>query len=155
MQPETSRISKPRTRLFFVAAVILAASVLLLFVFDFSLNQTTPLSRFDSASSNQATPLPIGRTLLSAAMMLIGILAGVFHAAVLNKSQITSIRQEFMAAIRSPQLIKSLLAAPIIFSAVYLATREQPDWVLASIFAFQNGFFCDSILRVQEQKHQP
>ena len=54
---------------------------------------------------------------------------------------------------RSPQFIKSRPGgAHCCFSAVYLATREQPDWVLSSIFAFENGFFCDSVLRSREAK---
>jgi hypothetical protein len=139
-------------RVFSIALMLVLAGAILLFAFDLSLNQTTPLSRFDPASPDQAKPLPVGRTILSAVMMLIGILAGVFHSAVMNKSEITSFRQEFIRSVRSPQLIKSILAAPIVFSAVYLATREQPDLILASIFAFQNGFFCDSVLRTQGQR---
>jgi hypothetical protein len=49
-------------------------------------------------------------------------------------------------------LIRALLVAPIIFVGVYKATNTNPDKVLAALLAFQNGFFCDSILRKKDEK---
>jgi hypothetical protein len=133
---------------FLLAALVLTATL------DYTINRASPFSRFDPAVSVGQKPLPVGHTVLSGAMMLLGIFAGAFRASIQGKTQLESVRREFLLTFRSTQFIKSVVAAPIVFSAIYLATKEQPDWVLASIFAFENGFFCDTILRTQEKSHE-
>jgi len=130
---------------FLLAGLILTATL------DYTTNQTSPFSRFDPAATTAPKPVPVGHTVLSGVMMLVGIFAASLRASIQGTTQLDSIRKQFLLTFRSTQFIKSLVAAPIVFSAIYLATKEQPDWVLASIFAFQNGFFCDTVLRTQEK----
>jgi hypothetical protein len=134
-----------------IFAVVLAC-VIVTFLYDFEINQATPFARFDPASAAHDKSIPTARMALSVAMMILGILAGAFNSTIAGKSEVLHLRQEVVSTFRSARFIKSMIAAPIVFSAVYLATKDQPDWVLASIFAFQNGFFCDSVLRSREQQ---
>lgn len=134
-----------------IFAAFLLAVVVLTFTLDYTINQTSPFSRFDPAAPAAQKPVPVGHTVVAGVMMLLGIFAGAFRASIQGKTQLESVRREFLQTFRNTQFIKSLVAAPIVFSAIYLATKEQPDWVLASIFAFENGFFCDSVLRTQEK----
>jgi hypothetical protein len=133
-----------------IAALLLAALILTA-TLDYTINQASPFSRFDPASPAVQKPVPVGHTLLSGLMMIFGIFAAAFRATLQGRTQLESVRKELLLTLRSTQFIKSLVAAPIVFSAIYLATKEQPDWVLASIFAFENGFFCDTVLRTQEK----
>jgi len=48
--------------------------------------------------------------------------------------------------ILSKNLWRSLLAAPLLFSAVYSTVNNNPDIILSAVFAFENGFFCNLIL---------
>ena len=142
---------KNRLKVLALLAALAFATATLAMLFDFTVNQTTPVSRFDPGSSGKEKPFPIARTIWSALVMIVGIVAGALNSNLRGRQQIESVIGELMTTLRSTQFIKSVVAAPIVFSAVYLATRTQPDWVLASIFAFENGFFCDSLLRT----HQP
>jgi hypothetical protein len=89
-----------------------------------------------------------GKILLSVLAMILGILAGSCHQILKNRKRIVSFRKEFGRIIRSAYLFRSLVVAPIVFAAVYLAARTQPDYVLMFIFAFQNGFFCDTLINM-------
>ena len=139
-------------KIFGLIAALLLAGIVLTATIDYTTNQTSPFSRFDTAATVAPRPVPVGHTVLAGVMMLAGIFAGALRMSLQGKAEIDSIRNVLLGTLRSAQFIKSLVAAPIVFSAIYLATKEQPDWVLASIFAFENGFFCDTVLRTQEKK---
>src|ERR1700733_3200336 len=139
-------------KIFGMIAALLLAGIILTATIDYTTNQTSPFSRFDSSATVAQKPVPVGHTVLAGVMMLAGIFAGALRMSLQGKAEIDSFKSVLLSTLRSTQLIKSLVAAPIVFSAIYLATKEQPDWVLASIFAFENGFFCDSVLRTQEKK---
>ena len=50
--------------------------------------------------------------------------------------------------------IKPLLIAPIVFYSVYAAVNTLSDNLLAVLIAFQNGFFWQSILKAEQNKHE-
>jgi len=118
------------------------------YVFTGSVNP----QNFDPTNTS-AVPVPTFRLIGSAVAMLIGILFGGISSRLGKKSGAVSVRREFVEALVSPQMFKSLLAAPAIYSGVYLAAGSQPDVVLSMIFAFQNGFFCDSVMRLERKHH--
>ena len=60
-------------------------------------------------------------------------------------------RRELAQVLYSARFVRALLAAPIVFVAVYVAAKSQPDPVISLIFAFQNGFFCDAIMKPKER----
>lgn len=90
-------------------------------------------------------PLDWTMPLLSAALMLFGILFGAFYAEL---QTVDEKPLEAMArAFQKPGLYRALLVAPIVFAGVYAFARTNSDGIIVAIFAFQNGFFCESIFR--------
>jgi hypothetical protein len=128
------------------------AAVLLAGFYNFALNQVDPTLYFDPKASAQAVGrLPVGETLLSVLALLIGILFGSLYDALRSRTTITSFRRELAQVLYSARFVRALLAAPIVFVAVYVAAKSQPDPVISLIFAFQNGFFCDAIMKPKER----
>jgi hypothetical protein len=86
--------------------------------------------------------------LLSACVaMFVGILFGAVYERLRRIKQMKSFVSESFAVFSEPGLYRALLASPILFSGVYTATLQTIDPVVALIFAFQNGFFCEAVLR--------
>lgn len=108
-------------------------------------NQLTSQNLF--FSNETVNSFPYVDFIVTVLCMSIGILFGSFYNQIKNKERITSFKKEIKSVFKSSHLIRSFLIAPIIFIAVYKAAGTYPDIVLAALFSFQNGFFCDSILR--------
>ncbi len=96
---------------------------------------------------------PVGsigsRTLLLALLMLAGILAGELHNALAQVRPGGRIKVGAIvaSAFRSGSLWRALLASPLVFGAVYMITKDQPDLVISVLLSFENGFFCQAVLR--------
>jgi hypothetical protein len=101
---------------------------------------------FGSANSN-GSPLPVTDVVLSASAMLVGVVFGSMHEHLKGAKAADNVLRKALEALNSATFFRSVLASPIIFAAVYLAAQKQPDQVIALIFAFQNGFFCNAILQ--------
>jgi hypothetical protein len=85
------------------------------------------------------------RGFLLAAAMLGGIFAGWFHAKL--SSSLDAAPRKVLATFWSDrELWKSLLASPIVFGVVYTLLAQTHDVVMAVVFSFQNGFFCNVIV---------
>ena len=104
---------------------------------------------FDPASfsPSDAGGLPLGPIITNAAAMLVGITFGSVHESLKAVRGEVGILEVSKRALNSAAFFKSVLASPIVFGGVYLAAQKQPDQVIALIFAFQNGFFCNAILQ--------
>jgi len=92
-------------------------------------------------------PLPIRDIVIASAAMLAGILFGAIYAQLSTAKEDVNGWSLIPVALSSPQLVKSLFASPIVFAVVYVAAQTQPDPVIGAFVAFQNGFFCDTVLR--------
>lgn len=88
----------------------------------------------------------IARTVLALVGLLIGIVAGGFHRLWRERTDALKFA-DFKAAMASPEIWRSLVAAPLVFTGVYTAAQAQPDIVLSFFFAFQSGFFADAIVQ--------
>ena len=91
--------------------------------------------------------VPLWEIAASAVAMLLGLFAGVVSERLGRLDVTASALKEVRGAIASPALFRSLLASPLIYAGVYAAAQKQPDTVIALIFAFENGFFCQTILQ--------
>lgn len=82
---------------------------------------------------------------ISAILMLFGVIFGALYAELQQDTStpLTAMREAF----RKPSLYRALLVAPIVFAGVYAFARSNSDGIIVAIFAFQNGFFCESIFR--------
>ncbi len=124
-------------------------SILLGLFYAYTFGVHLPPIGFQSlpASDQGGAAFPVLDALLAGALMIVGMLFGSVYAAVREMSQPVRLGSELSRALHSPHFIRALLAAPVVFCGVYLAAKSQPDRVVAALFAFENGFFCDSILR--------
>jgi hypothetical protein len=84
--------------------------------------------------------------------MLLGITFGSVYESLNTRRGKVSFKDELSASLTSAHFFKSLLASRVVFAGVYVASGSQPDLVVALLFAFQNGFFCDAILRDSREK---
>lgn len=125
---------------FFVAAIALLG---ILYAF-YGLTTAEPLGFQEGDTSGYL------KIIISAMAMIIGIIFGAIHRSwSTRKSPVTwpAVR----VVLRSPELWRAMLLSPIVFSGVYVAAQEQPDYILAFVVAFQSGFFCESVLRGREE----
>ena len=81
--------------------------------------------------------------------MLFGILCGYLHSRLAHRKRV-NLLLEVKRAIRAGAFTRSLLVSPIVFGAVYALTKNQPDMLVGTLVAFENGFFCDVIFRRRE-----
>jgi hypothetical protein len=83
--------------------------------------------------------------ILSAALMLAGVVFGALYAELQHDDvqPIAAMKRAF----QKPGLYRAFLVAPIVFAGVYAFARSNTDTIIVAIFAFQNGFFCESIFR--------
>lgn len=106
--------------------------------------------RFFTANEQRGLLL---RNIVFALAMLGGIVMGHLHT-ILNATdkQVIS-RTDFTLALMHKGLWLSLLASPIIFGVVYALNERQPNTVMATLLAFENGFFCHSILKKRSARY--
>lgn len=90
------------------------------------------------------------RPLFYVIAMLFGILCGYLHVHLARRTRV-NLLLEFKRAIRAGAFTRSLLVSPIVFGAIYAITKNQPDLIIGTVVAFENGFFCDVILRGREE----
>jgi len=86
-----------------------------------------------------------GMPVLSAVLMLAGVVFGALYAELQHDDEqpLTAMKRAF----QKPGLYRAFLVAPIVFAGVYAFARSNSDGIIVAIFAFQNGFFCESIFR--------
>lgn len=80
--------------------------------------------------------------------MIAGIIAGHLNSRFkkLSEGQRVDIIAEIKSAFQNPTVWCSLFSSPLIFGVVYNVAIYHPDYILATVLAFQNGFFCQVIL---------
>ena len=90
----------------------------------------------------QETWIPRAATLYL--VMGLGMLARAVQESI--QSGAVGWRRWFVESFQSASFATALVVSPIVFYAVYNATKEQPDNVVSLLLAFQNGFFWQVIL---------
>jgi hypothetical protein len=130
---------------------VLFLLILLWLFYDYSINHRILVIGFDK-EPERSRSVPVWQIALSAVAMILGVLFGSIYDRLKSRKGKVRLGKEVSALLSSSHFLKALLAAPIIFAGVYAASRSQPDVLVAFLFAFQNGFFCDAILRDSEPK---
>lgn len=121
--------------------------------FHWAQNGSIPFLGFgENAQAGTGNPPRIADVALSALAMLIGLLFGALYQQLSSKNEPIQIGGELKAVITGAAFFRSLLVAPLVFGGVYAISSTQPDLVVALIFAFQNGFFCEAIFRQRHAK---
>jgi hypothetical protein len=86
----------------------------------------------------------IRRLAISGLFLILGILFSQIYKALSIKPKLST--RKILNYVFSRELIKALLASPVLFLANYLITNQLTDIITANLLAFQTGFFCDSVL---------
>ncbi|MCX6857283.1 MAG: hypothetical protein NTV80_20535 [Verrucomicrobia bacterium] len=94
---------------------------------------------------------PVWPGLVMAAAMLAGIVSGRLHDNISSAKRF-KIGKLFADLPSDKDLWKSLLASPIVFGVVYSLLSKSNDFVVCAVFSFQNGFFCDVILKKKQDE---
>lgn len=89
---------------------------------------------------------PWGSVALLIAATLVGIVFGRVHGALSRVVGPVKVGDVILLELRESGFWSSLLASPVLFGTVYAVASHQPDPVIAAVFAFENGFFCERIL---------
>jgi len=127
--------------------MILAAFlvVLGLLVFSAAYHSTyRPEALFFIEQQSRAS-LSAARLSTGIAGMLMGILFGGLYNRLEKGQRVSNALAVVPEYLKSADFMAAMLVSPIVFSSVYVGTRQQPDYVIAFIFAFQNGFFWDQV----------
>ena len=124
-------------------ASLVVAVGLLLSAVGYSLLLPKPATG-GSRLSIVGTSYPL-RVLILYASMLLGIFARSAQE-YLGDSEIVSLGHLLSFTYTSPSFVKGVLVSPIVFFAVYKLSASQPDNIVATLFAFQNGFFWQTVL---------
>jgi hypothetical protein len=77
--------------------------------------------------------------------MVAGILCGQIYRVISVSPEEAVDTKVLWRGLNSAGMWRSLLASPITFGVIYLATREQPDVFVSATIAFENGFICNVI----------
>ena len=82
--------------------------------------------------------------------MLVGIFAGHLYPR-LNQLEHHSVLTIFRQALKSNVLWGAIIACPLVYAVVYVLAKDQPDSIISATLAFENGFFCQTII---DTKHK-
>ena len=137
----------------FVTGIMFFIVVLSIF-YDYSFNDRVLVLGFGENHNTAEKEIPIAGIMTSSVGMLIGIIFGSIYNRIKSIQGQVHIINEIRDTVLSAHFFRSLLVSPLIFIGVYIASKSQPDIVISTIFAFQNGFFCDSIFRKDYEKNQ-
>ena len=102
---------------------------------------------FDSSIGDKA--YPVASFFLTVIAMLGGIFFGSIHDEIKNKEDTEAINllKEAALVLKRKRFINAILVSPVLFIGIYVAAKTEPDHVIATLLAFQNGFFCDAIMK--------
>jgi uncharacterized RDD family membrane protein YckC len=92
---------------------------------------------------------PVWPGLLMALSMLLGIVAGRLHENISTAKRF-KLGRVLAALPNDKELWRALLASPIIFGVVYSLLSSSNDLVVCAVFSFQNGFFCNVVLKKKQ-----
>lgn len=140
-----------KSRIFLFPMAILFMIFVIIVFYDFSLNYYGGFRRFSSQFEGSITPLPVVKMFIQILALLLGVIAGSIYRKLESVSDHRVSLKTIGDAMLSPGLVRSIVGAPILFVSVYASAKIQPDLLAASLFAFENGFFCDVILNQREK----
>lgn len=85
------------------------------------------------------------KTVTTGLVTLIGVLAHSVYNRLSEKEGDVNIKEELFKTFRSSSFLRAVIVSPIVFIGVYGAIKNEPDLLVAHLFAFQNGFFWDVV----------
>ncbi len=98
--------------------------------------------------SMSAILISIGKVALLYCSMLFGMISDWIFKAIGNKTKMKDVTFAYI------QLIKPMIVSPMIFIFIWSLLKEQPFGIVHLIVAYQNGFFWQSVFRMQSTRNQ-
>ena len=95
--------------------------------------------------------LAVARHGLSGLFIIFGIL---FSSAYTHAENKDATWRELLAQFLNPNSIRPLFAAPIIFLANYLITRDLTDPITTYLLSFESGFFAEAVLTKRRSRYE-
>lgn len=114
------------------------------FGFESIQNELNDKDTEKTISSNISRILMLFYTIIP---MLVGIFFSALYNQVKDKNESISYRSEMLLTLKSSHLLKVLLLAPLLLTGIFTFSGTSPNTLTTVLFAFQNGFFCESILK--------
>ena len=137
--------------LFPAVGVGLLFAILAVF-YDYSINSRISFLGYDKKpDATVERKMPLSELVVSALAMLGGIIAGSVYRQLDGEGTIDSLKVLAQETFLSANFFRAVIASPLLFAGVYVAAKTQPDRVVAVLFAFENGFFCDIIMSRKKQ----
>jgi hypothetical protein len=106
----------------------------------------------DVGTSLREKESPKWMFLLLPFLLVVGIFAGEVYRTLQSSDSDKIALSDFKNVIASKSLWKSLFAAPIIYLGIHYLSQDQPDLMVSSLLAFENGFFCNVILSKKQEE---
>lgn len=88
---------------------------------------------------------PFMSFIMTAVVMLMGIIFGCLFRRVSKKNKKIFLGKELKEIFTSPSFIAALCVSPLIFMSAYVVISKSPGEPSSYLLAFQNGFFCEAI----------
>lgn len=98
--------------------------------------------------------VPVSQIGLALTFLLLGVLFGALFQELHTQGTPVRIGGILRGVLARSDLWQGLLAAPLLFSGVYAASRTHPDLIISSLFAFQTGFSCKQVTTKIEANHE-
>jgi hypothetical protein len=129
------------SKFYFPIGIVFMASVVTAF---YCVGVTTNVLGFERVTSE----VEIEKIVLTGAALLLGIIFGVVNEKLSSLQPDQKISAPIIFnSLRTARAAKSLIAAPVLYVGVYTLAGEQPDYIVSFLLAFQNGFFCDAVMK--------
>jgi hypothetical protein len=121
-------------------------------LFVLEVHRTAGVSPFSADQSLAQHRTELIQILMLAVSMLAGILFGFLYrrARQLAGGQFLLWR-ELRQALTSADFFMALFAAPLVFLGIYIVAKDAPGSAASVLFAFENGFFCKTIVERAER----
>lgn len=99
---------------------------------------------------------PAVETVILSLAMLLGIVFGHLYTQLgqAPAGEPVDLADELKRLGSNRDFWRALIASPIVFLVVYLLARDEQSFILALVFAFENGFFSHAVLRRRQTEFE-
>jgi len=89
---------------------------------------------------------PVLAYILVCIAAILGVFFGCLFRRLAPRKHSVNILRESKMVLRSVSFWRALCASPLVFGSIFVYVNQRPGDLPSLLLAFQNGFFCESIL---------
>lgn len=135
-----------------LAAILLAAILVYVLELFVLARESGTRPKFFVPGSQSSTSWP--EMALLVAVMLAGLVAGHLFEQMKQASGTVSITAELRNMTHNARFWMALLIGPIVFMSIYIAIKDRPHTLADYLLAFQNGFWWETVLTLNQGEPQ-